>query len=288
MDLIDWKNKHTTININGQKISYIDTLEGEKVLFIIHGFATSSFDYHKVIDKLKDKYRVIIPDLIGFGLSSKPKNYYFSIIDQASILSELLVKLEIYEVSVMSHGYGSCILCEMMSLNLSNNLVLKIKNSILLNLSLTLELSDDKAELESNGNLISQGILKISISFEMFKKYIRESFYNKESITENELKTSWELLNLNRGVENLKFSDYFIAECGKFGDKWLKNIHKNESKVFVIWGKNDQFGNIQTPSKIQNFMNLDENDIHLMDECSYFPMLEKPTEFAEIVKNIGI
>jgi len=288
MKLIDWKNKHTSIDLNGQKLSYIDTLEGEKVLFIIHGFATSSFDYHKIIDQLKDKYRIIIPDLIGFGLSSKPKNYYYSIIDQASILSSLLVKLKIYEVSVMSHWYGSCILCEMMSLNLSNNLVLKIKNSILLNLSLTLELSDDNNELESHGKMISQGILKISISFEMFKKYIRESFYRKESISDEDLKTSWELINLNDGLKNLQFSDYFIAECGKFGNKWLKNIHENDSKVYVIWGKNDQYGNIQTPLKIQSFMNLDDKNIFLMDECSYFPMLEKPTEFAEIIKNIDL
>lgn len=287
MNFTDWKSKHTTVDLQGQKLSYIDTQKGENVLLIIHGFATSSFDYHKIIDSLKDTYRIIIPDLIGFGLSSKPKTYYFSIIDQANILKALLHKLGINQLSVMSHGYGSCILCEMMSINLSNNLDLKIKKSILLNLSLTLELSND-TELETNGNLISQGILKISISFEMFKKHIRESFYNKEAISEEELETSWKLLNNKEGLKNLQFSDYFVAECGKFGDKWLKNIHKNDSKVFVIWGKNDEFGHIQTPSKIKKFMNLSEKDIYLMDECSYFPMLEKPKEFVEIVKNIGI
>ena len=75
---MEWKKNHKTINLHEQNISYVDTEQGDDVLLILHGFATSSYDYHKIIDDLKKSYRVIIPDLIGFGYSSA-EDYIFRI-----------------------------------------------------------------------------------------------------------------------------------------------------------------------------------------------------------------
>jgi pimeloyl-ACP methyl ester carboxylesterase len=47
------------------------------VVLLLHGFPTSSFQYRELIPRLADTYRVIAPDLPGFGFTEVPaaRNY---------------------------------------------------------------------------------------------------------------------------------------------------------------------------------------------------------------------
>src|SRR5258707_2097752 len=50
------------------------------VVLLLHGFPTSSFQYRELIPRLADRYRVIAPDLPGFGFTeiSAARNYKYS------------------------------------------------------------------------------------------------------------------------------------------------------------------------------------------------------------------
>ncbi len=64
-------NVHYT-TIDDLQMAYIDEGEGETVL-LLHGEPSWSFLYRRMIVKLKRSgYRVVVPDLIGFGRSDKP------------------------------------------------------------------------------------------------------------------------------------------------------------------------------------------------------------------------
>ena len=58
------------------KMSYIDEGSGPVVL-MLHGNPTWSFYYRNLIQKMKNTHRVIAPDHIGCGLSSKPQDYKY-------------------------------------------------------------------------------------------------------------------------------------------------------------------------------------------------------------------
>lgn len=286
MNIQNWKSKHKNVDLLGQNLSYIDTEIGDKVLFIIHGYGSNSYDYHKVLNQLKKRHRVIIPDLIGFGLSSKPKKYYFSIIDQAQILAQLMKLLNIQEVSFISQGISSSVFCEILSLIKSKYIELEIRNIYLLNLSLSLELSSEKVNQDFLEKFIASTFLKMSISDGMFKKYIKKSFYNDTLISDEELNVYWNLMNYNNGIKTLKFIDYAIVECEKFGDRWLKNLTQYASKVNLIWGVNEVSDQKNTAHKIQKLLNLDTKHLFYLEDCGYFSMLEKPSEFIDIVQKV--
>jgi pimeloyl-ACP methyl ester carboxylesterase len=56
-------------------LKYIDKGEG-KVILLLHGIPTSSWLYRKMIDGLVEEgYRVIAPDMLGFGNSDNPDGY---------------------------------------------------------------------------------------------------------------------------------------------------------------------------------------------------------------------
>src|ERR1700757_3794291 len=50
------------------------------VMLLLHGFPTSSFMFRNLIPRLADQFRVIAPDLPGFGFTEVPKkrNYTYS------------------------------------------------------------------------------------------------------------------------------------------------------------------------------------------------------------------
>ncbi|MFA6801771.1 MAG: alpha/beta hydrolase [Acholeplasmataceae bacterium] len=63
-------NKKYLDLINGEKLAYIDKGNHDEVILLIHGNLASSATMITLIDGLKDQYRVIAPDLRGFGDST--------------------------------------------------------------------------------------------------------------------------------------------------------------------------------------------------------------------------
>jgi haloalkane dehalogenase len=56
---------------NGLRYHYIDEGKGE-VLLMLHGNPTWSFYYRSLVNAFKDSYRIIVPDMMGCGLSDRP------------------------------------------------------------------------------------------------------------------------------------------------------------------------------------------------------------------------
>ena len=64
-----------TVLLHGHSLSYVDSGQGEAVLFV-HGLLGSHGNWAHLIDRLDDRQRVIVPDLFGHGASAKPEGDY--------------------------------------------------------------------------------------------------------------------------------------------------------------------------------------------------------------------
>ena len=60
------------LQIDGNKIRYLESGNSKKTLVLIHGLGASAERWDQVIPLFSDDYCVIVPDLIGFGYSDKP------------------------------------------------------------------------------------------------------------------------------------------------------------------------------------------------------------------------
>ncbi|MDT8311492.1 MAG: alpha/beta hydrolase [Methylophaga sp.] len=91
-------------------MKYMDVQpEGEPkgVMMLLHGKNFTGAYWQQTIDYLVDLgYRVVVPDQIGFGLSSLPRHYQFSFAQLAANSKALLTRLEIEKVTVMGHSMG--------------------------------------------------------------------------------------------------------------------------------------------------------------------------------------
>ncbi|MEW5721865.1 MAG: alpha/beta fold hydrolase [Thermodesulfobacteriota bacterium] len=96
---------------DGLKYHYLDEGSGEPVL-MVHGNPTWSFYYRSLVQGLSGRYRTIVPDHIGCGLSDKPPatRYGYRLKDRVEDLEALLDHLELKEkVTLIVHDWGGAI-----------------------------------------------------------------------------------------------------------------------------------------------------------------------------------
>ncbi len=105
----DVEIKEKYVEINGIKLHTILIGSGEP-LMLLHGFPDLWYGWKNVILGLKDKYKLIIPDLRGYNLSDKPKgvnSYNVSIlIEDIRKLSE---KLNLGKFNLAGHDWGGVV-----------------------------------------------------------------------------------------------------------------------------------------------------------------------------------
>ena len=116
-----------TFNFNSQnqniKMRYMDIGDenAKKVIVLLHGKNFAGFYWEKIAKDLVNKnYRVLIPDQIGFGKSSKPDYYQYSFGQLALNTKLLLDKLEIKKFDLVGHSMGG-MLATTMAVNYSDS-----------------------------------------------------------------------------------------------------------------------------------------------------------------------
>lgn len=101
--------RHRSANIAGLDIFYREAGPADApVVVLLHGFPSSSHMYRHLIPALADRYRVIAPDLPGFGLSAMPPRtaFAYGFAAFAEIVDALLAHLGAnrYALYVMDYG----------------------------------------------------------------------------------------------------------------------------------------------------------------------------------------
>jgi pimeloyl-ACP methyl ester carboxylesterase len=103
---------HTSIHrieADGVNVFYRESgAPDSPVVLLLHGFPTSSFQYRELIPRLADQYRVIAPDLPGFGFTEVPARraykYSFDALAQTMLAFIDAMRLQRYALYVFDYG----------------------------------------------------------------------------------------------------------------------------------------------------------------------------------------
>jgi len=82
---------------------------GAPVVLLLHGFPSSSFMFRDLIPRLADQYRVIAPDLPGFGFTEVPvwRNYTYSFDALADTIEAFAEAIELKSYALYVFDYGA-------------------------------------------------------------------------------------------------------------------------------------------------------------------------------------
>lgn len=277
----DWKNRGSFITVFRREIFVIDEGNHKETLVILHGYPTSSYDYHKVLHQLSKKYRVIIHDHLGFGFSNKPLDYSYSLIEQADIALQLWKQLGIKKVVLLAHDYGTSVATEILARHNKQQIDLEIDRLILCNGSVHIELSQLRTIQKLLKNkIIGKWVAKLT-SYPIFRKNLRNVYFDKTKATENELKEMWFHLEHNNGRKIIHLLSNYINERYFFWHRWIDALKETKIPTKIIWAKNDPVAVVAIADLLAT--EIQNNSLFWIDNCGHFPMLEKPEQWVALV-----
>ena len=102
------QNNIVSLPKSGVKVFYRESNpDSRKVFLLLHGYPTSSHQFRNLIPLLATKYRVVAPDLPGFGFTEAPDNFKYTFESLAAVTAEFLDVLSIKKFSVYVFDYGA-------------------------------------------------------------------------------------------------------------------------------------------------------------------------------------
>lgn len=108
-DILPFPSRY--LQVNGHRMHYLDEGAGETVV-MVHGNPSWSIYYRNLVGALKDRYRCLVPDHIGMGLSDKPgdNNYSYTLKRRVDDLDAFLKQTAPKgPVTLVVHDWGGMI-----------------------------------------------------------------------------------------------------------------------------------------------------------------------------------
>ncbi len=99
-----------TVEVDGLKLFYREAGPSDApVLLLLHGFPTSSLMYRELMPRLASRYRVIAPDLPGFGFTEVPpeRKYTYTFDSLATTIGAFVEKLGLTRYGIYIFDYGA-------------------------------------------------------------------------------------------------------------------------------------------------------------------------------------
>ena len=286
MTLDDWRLACSAWTHRGHTVFFrqggADT-ESDTTLLLIHGFPTSSWDWKKVWEPLcADFTRVVAADMIGFGLSAKPRGYPYSISDQADLHEDLLAHLGVRRVHILAHDYGDTVAQELLARHTERQEGTRevrddggatIESCVFLNGGLFPE--THRARLVQKLMLTPLGpLLGLLMNRRTFDRSFSAVFGASTRPSPNEIEDFWRLIRHERGNRILHRLLRYIPERRANRERWVGVLQKTHVRLRLIDGPADP---VSGQHMVDRYRELIPNpDVVTLPGIGHYPQVEDP------------
>lgn len=284
--LLEWDRQghYVSIEVNGrsQKIFVIDTGEVDKPnLVILHGYPTSIYDYWKALPLLSQKYRIIMHDHIGFGLSDKPRDYSYQLIDQATVALKLWKQLGITSTRLLAHDYGTSVATEMIHRHNHNELEIDIQDVTLCNGSMHIELAGLRPIQRLLKNKWTGPLVARLASKSTLTHNFKRIYSDANKVDSAEINVLWQLMLHKQGRAVLSpISDYINQRYANW-DRWIGALQATDLPIHILWAEDDPVAVVAMAHLISDETKNSRKTI--LPNLGHFPMLEDAERWASHV-----
>lgn len=280
-NLKEWKLDGKFFDYKNFPIFYrLSSKASGEVLLCLHGFPASSHDYHKIWNRLAEKFAVLTFDLIGYGFSAKPANFDYTTFNQVDVLQALLEELNIKKIHILAHDYGNTITQELLARNAENRLDFKIESICFLNGALFPEthrpVAAQKILISPIGFLFGR-----LISDARFKKSLAAIFGAKTQPTENELNEFLEVFKNNGGRRIAHKLIRYMTERAKYRERWVGALQKLNVPFRFINGSADPVSGAHLVERFRQVV-PQQTDIIELPGIGHFPHFETPDKVLDL------
>ena len=258
-----------TADANGIKTNYLEAGTGDPVV-LIHGSGpgvTSYANWRLVLPALAENFRVVAPDMVGFGFSERPANIEYGVQTWADQVVGLMDTLELPKAHLVGNSFGGAIA-----------------------LRIAAQHPDRVGKLVLMGSMgvpfpITEGLERVwgyEPSFENMRKVLDVFAYSRDLVNDELAEVRY------RGSIQPGFQESFAAMFPAPRQRWVEamctpeeEIAKLPHRTLIVHGREDQVIPVSTSLRLMEL--IDNADLSVFSHCGHWSMIERTADFNRSV-----
>jgi len=258
-----------TADANGIKTNYLEAGKGDPVV-LIHGSGpgvTSYANWRLVLPALAENFRVVAPDMVGFGFSERPTNIEYGVQTWADQVVGLMDTLELPKAHLVGNSFGGAIA-----------------------LRVATQHPDRVGKLVLMGSMgvpfpITEGLERVwgyEPSFENMRKVLDVFAYSRDLVNDELAEVRY------RGSIQPGFQESFAAMFPAPRQRWVEamctpedDIRRLPHRTLIVHGREDQVIPVQTSLRLMEL--IDNADLSVFSHCGHWSMIERTADFNRSV-----
>jgi pimeloyl-ACP methyl ester carboxylesterase len=254
-----------TADANGVKTNYLEAGQGDPVV-LIHGSGpgvTAYANWRLVMPTLAENFRVLAPDMVGFGYSERPANISYGLQTWADQVLGLMDTLEVGRAHLVGNSFGGAI-----ALRIAAQHPDRVGKMVLMG-SMGVEFP------------ITEGLERVwgyEPSFENMRKVLDVFAYSRELVNDELAEVRY------RGSIQPGFQESFAAMFPAPRQRWVAAMGTSEDqiralphRVLIVHGREDQVIPLQTSLRLAEL--IDNADLSVYSHCGHWSMIERTRDF---------
>lgn len=277
----EWRGAAQHFNAKGHRIAFWTSPEADDQkpwLLLIHGYPTSSWDWSATWKRLEATFNLAALDMLGFGLSDKPKAIAYSLIDQADLQEALLERLGVGEAHLLVHDYGNSVGQELMARHNERSLSFSIKSLCFLNGGLFPEQHRPRL-IQKIGVSPIGFLLSLVLTRARFGKSFSSIFGSRTKPSEDELDAHWTLICENGGRTIQHKLLRYMLERKAYRERWVGALMNAQIPLRLIDGGADP---VSGKHLYDYYLKMVPSaDAVLFEEIGHYPQCEAPDRTSD-------
>ena len=257
---------------------------GLEPLLVIHGFPTCSYDFRKVANRLAATRRVLLLDLLGFGLSEKPDIRY-SVEIHADVVAAYVSEIGVGRLALLTHDMGDTVGGELLARRAEGTWPVEVTRRVVTNGSIYIE----QAHL-TNGQQLLLGLPDellppgIPIDAASITQSLRDTFSAATPLVpvgwpEDPVPPAAAQVVHDGGHLVLPRLIRYIEERRANERRFTGAIESDPSPLHIVWGLDDP---IAVASMVDTLLAArPDATVHRLEGVGHYPMVEAPQRFLD-------
>lgn len=248
--------------VNGYAVRYLEHGPPDgRTLVLLHGIGASAERWSRVIPTLSKYFRVITPDIVGFGYSDKPTVEY-TMDFFLDFFNGFLDNLGISKASLAGSSFGG---------HLATEFAIRFNRRV------------DRLVLASPAGMMRtstptlDGYIMAALypTFENAHKAFKEMAHDPDAVTEEIV---MDFVNRMR-LPNAKYAFMSTLLGMRYAPKLQGRLAKIISPTLLVWGDSDKMIPVQYSKE---YNEIPDSELVVIKNCGHTPYVEKPMTFNKL------
>jgi pimeloyl-ACP methyl ester carboxylesterase len=278
--VVGWRDRGGTEAVGGRGIHVFRRKGDGPLLLLLHGFPSSSYDWRLLLEELPGR-PVLAYDCLGFGLSEKPADHDYSLVEQADIAEQLVRRFwDGGPVFFVGHDMGTSVATELMARDLDGSLEMDLVGGVLFNGSMI-----QGAASPTLGQRLLRGRLGPMMARLSSERFFRQQFGSifspEHPLSEEEAADQWCLLAHNGGRRIGHKLIVYMDERERLAPRWYGALARWPKQLRLAWAMADP---VATERVLDGVLALrPQAPVTRFERLGHYPQIEQPAAIAGVV-----